>query len=76
MSWWAERPTMVVVRSAAPTLPNRRGRCGANRRRHLWKQLQRAGVVVLGSSADDAAHTKFAAKYKLPFPPRIGQSGS
>ena len=37
--------------------------------RDLWKELQRAGVVVLGVSADDAAaHTKFAAKYKLPFP--------
>jgi thioredoxin-dependent peroxiredoxin len=36
--------------------------------RDLWKDLQRAGVVVLGVSADDAAaHTKFAAKYKLPF---------
>jgi thioredoxin-dependent peroxiredoxin len=37
--------------------------------RDLWKDLQRAGVVVLGISADDAAtHTKFASKYKLPFP--------
>ena len=36
--------------------------------RDLWKELQRAGVVVLGISADAAAaHTKFAAKYKLPF---------
>ena len=36
--------------------------------RDLWKDLQRAGVVVLGVSADDAAsHTKFAAKYRLPF---------
>ena len=37
--------------------------------RDLWKELQRAGVVVLGVSADGAeSHTKFAAKYKLPFP--------
>jgi len=37
--------------------------------RDLWKELQRAGVVVLGVSADGAeAHTKFATKYKLPFP--------
>src|ERR1041384_6955713 len=36
--------------------------------RDLWKELQRAGVVVLGVSADPgASHTKFAAKYKLPF---------
>ena len=36
--------------------------------RDLWKALQRAGVVVLGISADSAAtHTKVAAKYKLPF---------
>ncbi len=36
--------------------------------RDLWRELQRAGVVVLGVSADDAAsHAKFAAKYKLPF---------
>ena len=33
-----------------------------------WKTLQKLGVVVLGVSADDAAsHTKFRAKYKLPF---------
>src|SRR5919197_3251106 len=32
-------------------------------------ELQRAGVVVLGVSADPpASHAKFAAKYKLPFP--------
>ena len=37
--------------------------------RDLWKDLQRAGVVVLGISGDaPAAHAKFAAKYKLPFP--------
>ena len=37
--------------------------------RDLWKELQRAGVVVLGVSADSSAsHAKFAAKYKLPFP--------
>jgi peroxiredoxin Q/BCP len=37
--------------------------------RDLWKELQRAGVVVLGVSADGAeSHTKFASKYKLPFP--------
>jgi thioredoxin-dependent peroxiredoxin len=37
--------------------------------RDLWQELQRAGVVVLGVSADSpASHGKFAAKYKLPFP--------
>jgi peroxiredoxin Q/BCP len=37
--------------------------------RDLWKDLQRAGVVVLGVSGDaPATHTKFTAKYKLPFP--------
>jgi peroxiredoxin Q/BCP len=37
--------------------------------RDLNKELQRAGVVVLGISADSAeSHTKFATKYKLPFP--------
>ena len=37
--------------------------------RDHWKDLQKAGVVVLGISADGAAaHQKFAAKYKLPFP--------
>jgi peroxiredoxin Q/BCP len=37
--------------------------------RDHWKELQKAGVVVLGISADGAAsHAKFAAKYKLPFP--------
>jgi peroxiredoxin Q/BCP len=36
--------------------------------RDLWKDLQRAGVVVLGVSPDaGASHQKFAAKYKLPF---------
>jgi peroxiredoxin Q/BCP len=37
--------------------------------RDHWKELQRAGVVVLGISADSpASHAKFAAKFKLPFP--------
>jgi thioredoxin-dependent peroxiredoxin len=37
--------------------------------RDSWKELRKAGVVVLGVSADGAAsHKKFAAKYKLPFP--------
>jgi peroxiredoxin Q/BCP len=36
--------------------------------RDLWKALQRAGVVVLGVSADSPeTHAKFAAKYRLPF---------
>jgi thioredoxin-dependent peroxiredoxin len=36
--------------------------------RDLWKELQRAGVMVLGVSADSpTTHTKFAAKHKLPF---------
>jgi len=37
--------------------------------RDLWRDLQRAGVVILGISADKAdSHKKFAVKYKLPFP--------
>ena len=33
-----------------------------------WKDLKRAGVEVLGVSADSSAsHKKFAAKYTLPF---------
>ena len=37
--------------------------------RDYWKELQKAGVVVLGVSADGAAsHKKFAAKYRLQFP--------
>jgi peroxiredoxin Q/BCP len=36
--------------------------------RDLWKELQKAGVVVLGVSADSpASHAKFAGKYRLPF---------
>ena len=36
--------------------------------RDLWRDLQRAGVVVLGVSPDaGASHQKFTAKYKLPF---------
>ena len=36
--------------------------------RDLWKDLQKAGVVVLGVSADGAeSHTKFSDKYRLPF---------
>ena len=36
--------------------------------RDLWADLRKAGVMVLGISPDDAvSHTKFAAKYKLPF---------
>jgi len=36
--------------------------------RDLWKELQAAGVVVLGVSADSGeAHAKFAQKYRLPF---------
>jgi peroxiredoxin Q/BCP len=37
--------------------------------RDHWKELQKAGVVVLGVSPDgSASHAKFAAKYKLNFP--------
>jgi len=37
--------------------------------RDAWTELKKAGVVVLGVSADGgASHQKFAAKYKLPFP--------
>ena len=36
--------------------------------RDLWKDLQKAGAVVLGVSADGAeSHTKFSDKYRLPF---------
>jgi len=36
--------------------------------RDLWKDIQKAGAVVLGVSADSGeSHRKFAAKYKLPF---------
>jgi peroxiredoxin Q/BCP len=36
--------------------------------RDHWKELQRAGVVVLGISADSGeSHKKFASKYRLPF---------
>ena len=36
--------------------------------RDLNKELQKAGVVVLGVSADSGdSHTKFAQKYRLPF---------
>ncbi len=36
--------------------------------RDAWKELQKLGVAVAGVSPDGtAAHTKFAAKYKLPF---------
>ena len=36
--------------------------------RDHWKDLQKAGVVVLGVSADSGeSHKKFAAKYRLPF---------
>ena len=36
--------------------------------RDYWKELQRAGVVVLGVSADSGeSHQKFVAKYRLPF---------
>ncbi len=34
-----------------------------------WKKLQKAGLVILGVSADSVeSHSKFAAKYNLPFP--------
>ena len=36
--------------------------------RDSWKDLQKAGVVVLGVSPDDGeSHKEFIAKYKLPF---------
>jgi peroxiredoxin Q/BCP len=36
--------------------------------RDLWKQIQRAGAVVVGVSADGPeSHQKFASKYELPF---------
>ena len=37
--------------------------------RDFWKDLQKAGVVVLGISPDDGeSHRDFIQKYKLPFP--------
>ena len=37
--------------------------------RDTWKDVQRAGAVVLGVSPDDiASHKKFKHKYSLPFP--------
>ena len=37
--------------------------------RDRWTDIRRAGIVVLGISADSGdSHKKFAAKYKLPFP--------
>ncbi len=36
--------------------------------RDLWHDIQATGAVLLGISPDDeASHTAFAAKYKLPF---------
>jgi peroxiredoxin Q/BCP len=36
--------------------------------RDAWDELRERGVALLGVSADDAgSHTKFAAKYRLPF---------
>jgi len=36
--------------------------------RDVWKDLERAGIAVLGVSADDApSHRAFIAKYRLPF---------
>jgi thioredoxin-dependent peroxiredoxin len=36
--------------------------------RDLWQDLQKAGIVVLGVSADSPeSHTKFSGKYRLPF---------
>ena len=36
--------------------------------RDLWQDLRKAGIVVLGVSADSAdSHAKFSDKYKLPF---------
>jgi peroxiredoxin Q/BCP len=37
--------------------------------RDSWKEIQKLGAVVVGVSPDGgAAHQKFTAKYKLPFP--------
>jgi thioredoxin-dependent peroxiredoxin len=37
--------------------------------RDAWRELQKAGVVVLGVSPDsEASHAKFATDYRLPFP--------
>ncbi|HEY8259229.1 MAG TPA: peroxiredoxin [Gemmatimonadales bacterium] len=36
--------------------------------RDAWSDIQELGATVLGVSGDDAdSHTRFAAKYKLPF---------
>jgi len=61
----AEGPLILYFYPADFTPGCTKEACGF---RDLWKELQRAGVVVLGVSADAAdAHTKFATKYKLPF---------
>ena len=37
--------------------------------RDAWSDLEERGAVVLGVSADDVpSHTRFAVKYRLPFP--------
>jgi peroxiredoxin Q/BCP len=37
--------------------------------RDAWQEIGKAGAVVLGVSADDAAsHTSFISKFQLPFP--------
>ena len=37
--------------------------------RDFWKEIQKLGAIVVGVSPDSgASHTKFVAKYKLPFP--------
>ena len=37
--------------------------------RDSWKEIQKAGIVILGVSPDDGeSHRDFIEKYKLPFP--------
>jgi peroxiredoxin Q/BCP len=45
--------------------------------RDAWSPLQKAGVVVLGVSEQDAAsHTAFAEKYHLPFQLLVDDNGA
>ena len=63
---YAGRPVVLYFYPKDDTPGCTKEACGF---RDLWKELQRAGVVVLGISGDaPASHAKFATKYKLPFP--------
>ena len=45
--------------------------------RDAWKRYEEAGVAVVGVSTDDvAAHARFAAEHKLPFPLLADEGGA